>query len=360
LEDRPAFVFDKLDCNVRDRFGFAGKPGCGSRAKAVVGAPVGGCGLSFLGWSEGCGFCCGAASSIFTSSLASEGECAVAFALPLSRGRGTGDARGVLVRASISGGGRGEVGRGDGSRCARRTSTALLGSKGDLDSGAADGPEGSEAFDLTSAAKRALGERRCGELRRGGVGDRGRRSLEAGGKDKACKMNDHKQFREKEETYVNDGAVTTIAHLADGSWNVDVVGHYAGHIGGRGHSGHVGRGCDHNPASQSRGHDYIHVCRGHCRSRVNDHQSLSDGHSPFCQARNSASHIVCRHDDSRLLLAHPSRTEGDRVSFCGEDGVHWDDKSYCTVGATVAVEIFEENVGAFLEVDDLEEPQSRA
>lgn len=159
---------------------------------------------------------------------------------------------------------------------------------------------------------------------------------------------------------VNDGAVTTIAHLADGSWNVDVVGHYAGHIGGRGHSGHVGRGCDHNPASQSRGHDYIHVCRGHCRSRVNDHQSLSDGHSPFCQARNSASHIVCRHDDSRLLLAHPSRTEGDRVSFCGEDGVHWDDKSYCTVGATVAVEIFEENVGAFLEVDDLEEPQSRA
>jgi hypothetical protein len=196
LEDRPAFVFGKLDCDVRDRFGFAGKPGCCGRAKAVVGPPVGGCGLSFLGWSEGCGLCCGrATSSIFTSSLASEGECAVAFALPLSRGRGTGDARGVPVRASISGGGRGEVGRGDGSRCARRTSTALSGSKEDFGSEGADGPEGSEAFDLTSATKRALGERRCGELRRGGgVGDRGRRSREARGKDKACKTHDHKHL----------------------------------------------------------------------------------------------------------------------------------------------------------------------
>lgn len=105
-----------------------------------------------------------------------------------------GDARGVPVRASISGGGRGEVDRGDGSRCARRTSTALSGSKGDFGSGGADGPEGSEAFDLTSAAKRALGERLCGELRCGGVGDRGRRSREARGKDKACKTNDHKYF----------------------------------------------------------------------------------------------------------------------------------------------------------------------
>jgi hypothetical protein len=75
------------------------------------------------------------------------------------------DARGVLVRASIGGGGRGEVGGGDGSRCACRTSTAFLESKGDFDSGRA---EGSEAFDLASAFKRALGERWCGELRRGG------------------------------------------------------------------------------------------------------------------------------------------------------------------------------------------------
>ena len=145
----------------------------------MVGAPVRGCGLSFLGWSVGC--CGGATSSIFTSSLASEAGCAVAFALPLSRDRGMEDARGVLVRASIGGGGRGEVGGGDESRCACRTSTALLGSTGDLDSGA----KGSEAFDLASAVKRALGERQYGELRRGGgVGDRGRRSREARGKDK--------------------------------------------------------------------------------------------------------------------------------------------------------------------------------
>ena len=94
-----------------------------------------------------------------------------------------GDARGVPVCASISGRGRGEVDRGDGSRCTCRTSV----SKGDF--GSASGPEGSEAFDLTSAAKWALGERRCGELRRGGgVGDRGRRSREARGNDRAWKM----------------------------------------------------------------------------------------------------------------------------------------------------------------------------
>ena len=152
---------------------------------------------------------------------------------------------------------------------------------------------------------------------------------------------------------MNDAAVTMIAHLADGSWNVDAVGHCAGHIGGRGY--------DHNPASQSRGHDHSHVCRGHCRSRVNGHQSLSYGHSPFCQVRNSASHIVCRHGDNRLWVAHLRRTEGDHVSFGGEDGVHGDDMSWRTADATVAVEIFEENVGACLEEEDgLEEPQSRA
>jgi hypothetical protein len=101
------------------------------------------------------------------------------------------DARGVLVRASIGGGGRGEKGSGDGSRCTCRTSTTLLESKGDFDSG---GAEGSEAFDLASAVRRALGERGCGEPRRGGgVGERGRR--EARGKDKACKKtNDHKRI----------------------------------------------------------------------------------------------------------------------------------------------------------------------
>ena len=91
------------------------------------------------------------------------------------------DARGVLARASLGGGGgRGEVGGGDMARCVCRTSTALLESKGDFDSGGADGQEGSEAFDLTSVVKRVVGERRCGELRRGGgVGERGRRSREA-------------------------------------------------------------------------------------------------------------------------------------------------------------------------------------
>ena len=71
------------------------------------------------------------------------------------------------------------MGGGDESRRACRTSTALSRSK--EVSGGADGPEGCEAFDLTSAAKkRPLGERLCGELRRGGgVGDRGRRSREA-------------------------------------------------------------------------------------------------------------------------------------------------------------------------------------
>lgn len=89
------------------------------------------------------------------------------------------DARGVLARASIGGGGRGESSGGDGSRCACRTSTALSGSKGDFDSGGADGLEGSEAFGFVSAVKQGLGERRCGELRRGGgVGERGRRSRE--------------------------------------------------------------------------------------------------------------------------------------------------------------------------------------
>ena len=110
-----------------------------------------------------------------------------------------------------------------------------------------------------------------------------------------------------------------IAHLADGSWNVDAVDHYAGHIGGRGY--------DHNPAFHSRGHDHRHVCRGHCRSRVSGHHSLSGSHSPFSQARNFASHIFCRHGDNHLLLSHPSRNERDHVSFCVEDGVHWDGKS---------------------------------
>ncbi len=166
---------------------------------------------------------------------------------------------------------------------------------------------------------------------------------------------------EKEETYVNDAGVTMIAHLADGSWNVDAVDHYADHIGGRGHSGHVGRVYDHNPAFHSRGHDQNHVCRDHCRSRVDGHgQSLSGSHSPFCQARNSMSHAACRHGDIRLLLAHPSRNEKDRVSFCDEDDVLGDGKSHRRVGATVAVETFEENVDACLEEGDLEGPQSRA
>ena len=72
------------------------------------------------------------------------------------------------------------------------------------------------------------------------------------------------------------------------------------------------------------------------------------------------SHAVCRHGDIRLLLAHPSRNERDRVSFCGEDDVPADGKNHGRVGATVAVEIFEENADASLEEGDLEEPQSQA
>jgi hypothetical protein len=146
-----------------------------------------------------------------------------------------------------------------------------------------------------------------------------------------------------------------IAHLADGSWNVDAVDHYADRIGGR---DHVGRGCDHN--FHSRGHDHSHVCRGHCRSRVDGHGHSLSG-SPFCQAHKFVSHIVCRHGDIRLLLVHPSRSERDRVSFCGEDDVPGDGKNHGRVGGTVAVEIFEENADACLEEEgDLEGPQSRA
>ena len=152
-----------------------------------------------------------------------------------------------------------------------------------------------------------------------------------------------------------------IAHLAVDSWNAGAVDHYADRIGGRGHDNHVGRGYDHNPAFQSRGHDQSHVCRGHCRSRADGHgHSLSGSHSPFCQAHSSVSHAVCRHGDIRLLLAHPSRNERDRASFCGEVDVPADGKNHGRVGATVAVEIFEENADASLEEGGLEEPQSRA
>jgi hypothetical protein len=153
---------------------------------------------------------------------------------------------------------------------------------------------------------------------------------------------------------VNDAGVTMIAHLADGSWNVDAVDHYADRIGGRGHGDHVGRGYDHN--FHSRGHDHCHACR---RSRVDGHGHSLSG-SPFCQVHNSVSHIVCRHGDIRLLFAHPSRTERDRVSFCGEVDVPGDGKNHSRVGATAAVEIFEENADACLEEGDLEGPQSRA
>lgn len=161
-------------------------------------------------------------------------------------------------------------------------------------------------------------------------------------------MNDHGHFLEKEETYVNDAGVTMIAHLADDSWNVDAADRYADHIGGRGHSGHVGRA-----------YDRSHVCRGHCRSRVYGHgQSLSG--SPFCQVRDSVSQIVYRHGDNRLFLAHPSQNERDRACFWGEVDFHVDGKSHRRVGATVAVEIFEEIVDVCLEEGDLEGPQSRA
>ena len=159
---------------------------------------------------------------------------------------------------------------------------------------------------------------------------------------------------------MNDAGVTMIAHLAYGSWNVDAVDHYAGHIGGRGHGGHVGRGYDHNSAFHSRGHDHRRVCRGHFRSRVNVHHNLSGSHSLFSQARNSASHVVSRHGDNRLLLVHPSQNEKDRASFCGEDGVRWGGKSYYTVGGAVAVGTFEGNVDVCLEQGDLEELQNRA
>jgi hypothetical protein len=89
-----------------------------------------------------------------------------------------------------------------------------------------------------------------------------------------------------------------ITHLAYGSWNVDTVDHYAGHIGSHGHGGHVGCGYDHNSAFHSRSHDYRHVCRGHFRSRVNGHHNC-------------------------LLLAHPNRNEKDRMSFCGEECLGW-------------------------------------
>jgi len=165
---------------------------------------------------------------------------------------------------------------------------------------------------------------------------------------------------------VNGDGVTMIAHFADDSWNVDAMVHYAGHIGGRGHSGHAGRARDHNPAFRSRGHDHSCVSRDQCHCRVGGHgRTLSCSYSPFCRARNSVSRVACRHGNNRLLFVHPSQNERGRARLgrarlCGEDDVHADGKSYRRVGASGAVVIFEENVDAFLKEGDLAGPQSRA
>src|SRR5712671_1827212 len=126
----------------------------------------------------GCGLGGGAKSTIFTSSLMFAASCGATVALPLSKG--VEDAGAGLGRASDDGGCCGDAGDGDGSCCGRRTSTGLSDRNGDFGSGGADSLEENEEFFLTSGLERASGERRRGELRRGGgVGERQRRSREA-------------------------------------------------------------------------------------------------------------------------------------------------------------------------------------
>jgi hypothetical protein len=88
--------------------------------------------------------------------------------------------------------------------------------------------------------------------------------------------------------------------------------------------------------------------------------SLFGGHSPSYQkARSAWSQIACRRDDSRLFLARPSRTEGDRASPCNEDDGREEGTSRRTVDASGEVEIYVESVDASLGEDDLGAPQSR-
>lgn len=91
--------------------------------------------------------------------------CGVTLALPLSGGVEGGGVG--LGRASVDGG-CGDAGDRDRSCCGRRASAALSGCEGNFGSGGADSLEGNEEFAFTSAAGRASGERRRGELRRGG------------------------------------------------------------------------------------------------------------------------------------------------------------------------------------------------
>ena len=108
--------------------------------------------------------------------------CGVTLPLPLSRGLGDADVG--LGRASVDDGSRGDTGDSEGSRCGCRTSAALSSCWGDLGSGGTDSLKGDEGFALTSAVDQTSGERRRGELRRGGgVGECQRRSREATNKD---------------------------------------------------------------------------------------------------------------------------------------------------------------------------------
>jgi hypothetical protein len=122
--------------------------------------------------------CNGAVSIIFISSLRFIAGCGVTFALPLSNR--VEDAGVGPERVSVDGGGCcGDAGDGVGSRCGCRAS-ATLPDCGDFGSGGAESPEEYEWLPLTSAVERESGDRRRGELRRGGgVGERQRRSREA-------------------------------------------------------------------------------------------------------------------------------------------------------------------------------------
>ena len=138
------------------------------------------------GGAPGLGFLCGlfheVKSTVFTSSLVFAAGCGVTLPLPLSKGLGDADVE--FTRASVDDGGCGDTGDGEGFCCGCCTSAALSGCGGDFGSGGTDSLEGDEGFALTSAVELTSGERRRGELRRGGgVGECQRRSREAIDKD---------------------------------------------------------------------------------------------------------------------------------------------------------------------------------
>jgi len=104
-------------------------------------------------------------------------DCSVTLALPLSTR--VEDAGVGLGHTLVDGGRWGDAGDCDGPCCGRRTSVALSGRGEDFGSGGADSLDENEVSALTPVVERASGERRRGELRRGGGdGERQRRSRE--------------------------------------------------------------------------------------------------------------------------------------------------------------------------------------